>query len=167
MPETPAVELVTAPSPSPGAVLRGWGWRRWGIAAAGAIGTAVLVAVPTAIIPTPFFGRDVPVTWWSYPTLAVTAVLSGLLMATYVGSPPATRPESGRAWAGAALSWFAVGCPVCNKLVLLAPGYTGALTWFAPAQPLLALGSVGLLGWALWARLRSTVSCPTKSVRSP
>lgn len=119
------------------------------------------LAVPTAIIPTPFFGREIPVTWWSYPTLALTAVLSGLLLATYVGAPPSPRPESRRAWAGAALSWFAVGCPVCNKLVLLALGYTGAMTWFAPVQPLLALGSVGLLGWALRARLRARASCPT------
>lgn len=55
--------------------------------------------------------------------------------------------------------------PVCNKLVLLAPGCTGAMTWLGPVKPLLALGSVGLLGWALRARLRSTVSFPTKSVR--
>jgi hypothetical protein len=161
MHESPATEPVAVRPPSPGAVLRGWGWRRWAITAAAALGTAVVVAVPTAIIPTPLFGREVPVTWWSYPTLAVTAVLSGLLVATYVGAPPSPRPQSRRAWAGAALSWFAVGCPVCNKLVLLALGYNGAITWFAPVQPALALGSVGLLGWALRSRLRSAVSCQT------
>lgn len=166
MSESPAAGIATAPPPSSAAVLRGWDRRRWGSAAAAAVATAAVVAVPTAIIPTPFFGREVPVTWWSYPTLAVTAVLSGLLLATYVGAPAGPRPESARAWTGAALSWFAVGCPVCNKLVLLALGYTGAMTWFAPVQPLLALGSVALLGWALRTRLRSTMACPTGVARS-
>ncbi|EPR75477.1 hypothetical protein ADILRU_2020 [Leifsonia rubra CMS 76R] len=30
------------------------------------------------------------------------------------------------------LAWFAVGCPVCNKIALLALGYTGALACPAP-----------------------------------
>lgn len=159
-----ALTALADSRPSPGSgisALYVWGLRNWSVAVAATAGTAVLVAVPTAIIPTPWFGREIPVTWWSYPTLTVSALLSGLLIASYVGGPPAPRPESGRAWVGAALSWFAVGCPVCNKLVLLAMGYTGAMTWFAPVQPLLAVGSVGLLGWALRARLRSAVSCPT------
>ena len=97
--------------------MHGWGWRMWSITAVTTLGAAVLVAVPTAIIPTPWFGRGVPVTWWSYPTLAVAAVLSGLLIASYVRAPPPPRPESRRARVGAALSWFAVGCPVCNDSV--------------------------------------------------
>ena len=40
------------------------------------------------------------------------------------------------------LAWFAVGCPVCNKLALLALGYSGAITWFTPVQPFLALGAL-------------------------
>ncbi|WP_028931618.1 hypothetical protein [Pseudonocardia asaccharolytica] len=153
--------------------MRHWPARRWAVAAGGTIVAALLIAVPTAVLPTPWFGRDLPVTWWSYPTLALTAILSGLLLASYRAEPgPAARPQR-RAWIGAALSWFAVGCPVCNKLALLALGYTGAITWFAPLQPLLAVTSVGLLSWALWARLRAARSCPaprragTTDVSSP
>ena len=58
------------------------------------------------------------------------------------------------------LAFFAVGCPVCNKLVLIALGYTGALQWFAPVQPFLAVGGIALLGWALRARLRGQLACP-------
>ncbi|MGA8980983.1 MAG: hypothetical protein WB473_17890 [Pedococcus sp.] len=64
------------------------------------------------------------------------------------------------AYAGGFLSFFAVGCPVCNKLVLLALGYTGALTWFQPLQPVLQLLGFGLLAWALRRRLSAAQYCP-------
>lgn len=62
--------------------------------------------------------------------------------------------------AGGFLAWFAVGCPVCNKIALLALGYSGAITWFAPIQPFLALGALVLTGAALLWRLRGQVACP-------
>ncbi|WP_347355104.1 hypothetical protein [Intrasporangium sp.] len=141
--------------------------RRRLAAVAGAVGTAVVVGVPTVVVPNPVFGREVPVTWWSYPVLAVVSVLSGVLLATYVRE--ADGAERGvaaddraprRGLVAAMLSFFAVGCPVCNKIVLLALGAGGALTWFAPLQPLLALGSVGGLVWAVRTRLAGRRACP-------
>ena len=120
------------------------------------------VGIPSDVIPNPVFGRPVDVTWWSYPVLVITAVLGGLLIATYVndGTADDDLDRPGRAGGfGGLLSFFAVGCPTCNKLVVLALGTTGALDWFAPAQPVLAVGSLGLLGWALRARLRSASEC--------
>ena len=118
------------------------------------------------MIPNPVFGRPVPVTWWSYPTLAITAILGGLLAATYVGdsSTPAAAPDdidapTRNGGIAGLLSFFAVGCPVCNKLVIVALGATGARQWVEPVQPLLAVASVGLLAWALRARLRSSDTC--------
>ncbi len=144
--------------------LSSWTQRRWLVAAGGAIVTALVVAIPTAMLPTPVFGREIPTTWWAWPVLAVTAALSGLLLATYVREPGAPAPEeptiNGRGAAGGMLAFFAVGCPVCNKLVLIALGYTGALQWFAPVQPFLAVGGIALLGWALRARLRGQLACP-------
>ena len=55
---------------------------------------------------------------------------------------------------GATLGWLAVGCPVCNKLIVLALGSSGALSWFAPAQPWLAALSIVLLVAALAWRAR-------------
>ena len=120
------------------------------------------VGIPSDVVPNPVFGRPVDVTWWSYPVLVITAVLGGLLIATYVndGTADDDLDRPGRASGfGGLLSFFAVGCPTCNKLVVLALGTTGALDWFAPAQPVLAVGSLGLLGWALRARLRSASEC--------
>jgi hypothetical protein len=58
------------------------------------------------------------------------------------------------------LTFFAVGCPVCNKLVLIALGSAGAITWFEPIQPVLQAVAVALLGWALFARLEGERFCP-------
>lgn len=146
--------------------LRTWTTRRWTAALVGAVVTAIVVGVPTDVIPNPVFGRPVAVTWWSYPVLAITAVLGGLLLATYVREPGEVtdddeldRPGT-TGGVGGLLSFFAVGCPTCNKLVVVALGSTGALDWFAPAQPLLAIASVVLLVWALRTRLRGQVACP-------
>lgn len=138
-----------------------WPLQRWLVAGAAAVGTYLLVAIPTDLIDTPLFTREIPPTWWSFPILALTAGLTGLLAATYVARDPA--PESKRhgrlGTVGAAMSFFAVGCPVCNKLVLLALGTSGAMQYFEPIQPLLAAVSVVLLVWAFHKRVTSEDRC--------
>ena len=145
--------------------LRSWGARRWSAAAGGAVVTALAIGLPTDVIPNPVFGRPVPVTWWSVPVLIMTSILAGLLLGTYVrdaDAAPAELDRPGRAaGVGGLLTFFAVGCPVCNKLVLVALGTTGAMELFAPLQPLLAVASIVLLGVALRARLRAAQSCST------
>lgn len=148
-----------------------WTARHTAVALAGAILTTLLIGLPTDVVPNPVFGRAVPVTWWSYPTLAVIALLSGLLLATYVRRngdivvDAQDRPAR-RGAASGLVSLFAVGCPVCNKLVLVALGSSGAMTWFAPAQPLLAAASVAGLGWALRGRWKGLTACPVTADRS-
>ena len=129
------------------------------------------------LIDTPVFSREIPPSWWSWPALVVSSVLAGLLTATYVAAPGTTDAagEPGQAekgeldrsaksgYLGGFLTFFAVGCPVCNKLVLLALGTSGALTWFEPVQPVLSLAAIGVLAWALRARLRGEVSCAVPS----
>lgn len=141
------------------------------MAVVGGLVTGLMVALPTAVIPNPIFGREIGVTWWSYPVVIITAVLGGLLVATYVrprgvsdgAVDPDESEEMDRAsklgMAGAVVSFFAVGCPVCNKLVLLALGTSGAISWFGPIQPYLALASVALMVVALRARLRGEIAC--------
>jgi hypothetical protein len=147
-----------------------WSPRQWQVAAGGGILVALIVALPTAVIPNPIFGRAIGVTWWSYPVVVITGILGGMLIATYVRptgmSLPATEKidrESKMGVAGAAITFFAVGCPVCNKLVLLALGASGAISWFAPIQPFLAVASVVLMAIALVVRLRNQVTCQVNS----
>ena len=142
--------------------MRSWSPRRWVTALGAAVVIALLLGLPTDVIPNPVFGRPVPVTWWSVPVLIISAVLAGLLVATYVrddatkGDDP-TRERIGGL--GGLLTFFAIGCPVCNKLVVVALGTTGALDWFAPTQPWLAVISIALLVEALRRRLRTTDAC--------
>jgi len=142
--------------------LRRWPARRWWVAVGTALFTVVFIAVPTDLIDTPIFAREVAPTAWSWPVLLVSAVLAGLVTATYVAHPDGAEPSRavGRlGMAGWVVTFFAVGCPVCNKLVLLALGTTGAMQFFEPVQPYLAAASIGLLAWALYARLSRENSC--------
>ena len=142
-----------------------WPLRRWLAATGAAIAFVLVVAIPTDLIDNPVFGREIPPTWWAWPSLVASSVLGGLLVATYVAAPeqsdaPATRRGG---WIGAFLTYFAVGCPVCNKLVLLALGSAGAITWFEPVQPVLQVLAIALLAWALRRRLLGELSCPTRT----
>lgn len=154
--------LLSVPPPGTWRTLLAWPGRRWLSALLGALGTVAVVALSTAMIPNPVFGRSVPTTWWAWPVLLVTGILAGLLGATYVRGATTPEPASRTGFVGGILSYLAVGCPVCNKLALLALGYTGALQWFAPVQPVLAAAGVALLGFALRRRLQGEQACPVR-----
>ena len=148
--------------------LQDWSGARWLFAAAMAAISALAIGLPTDVIPNPVFGRQgTPVEPWAVPVLVMTAVLSGLLFATYFREGGTTDTDDGGdldrpgrfGSLGGLLSFFAVGCPICNKLVVIALGTSGALTWFAPVQPYLGLVALALLAWALRVRLRGELVC--------
>ena len=140
-----------------------WSSKRWIVAVVTAVATGVLISLPTAIIENPVFGRDVAVTSWSIPVVILTAIISGLIVATYIRNDQSVEEERSIkiGGAGAFLSFLAVGCPVCNKIAVVALGYSGALQYFAPVQPYLALFGVGLLMYALRKRLTGELMCST------
>lgn len=139
-----------------------WPWRRVGATLLAATIFALAVGIPTGIVATPFYTRMTPVLWWNYPVWAVTSVLGGLVAATYIRRPGETAAGNGAAAAsgGGLLTALAVGCPVCNKLVVATLGVSGAMTIWAPLQPVLAILSVGGLLWVLRRRLRNEHACP-------
>ena len=149
--------------------LRSWTVRQRPAAVGFSVTFALLIGVPTVLIPNPVFGRRVPVHAWNYPVWIASSVLAGMLAATYVrrtrGIAESTETDdtsdapSRFGMVGGVLAWLAVGCPVCNKIALLALGYFGAITWFAPVQPFLAAALVTTAG-ALLMRLRGQVLCP-------
>lgn len=144
------------------AFVQGWGPRRYLAAVLAGGGWLAVSGVPTGILDTPFYVRMTPVEWWNYPFWLASAALVGLLVATYVSGPGTGYDASGaegKAVGGGLFSVFAIGCPVCNKLVVLALGSGGAMTYFAPVQPLLGFLSVGLLLYALRVRLAGERAC--------
>ncbi|MEO7118143.1 MAG: hypothetical protein ABIZ34_04140, partial [Candidatus Limnocylindrales bacterium] len=59
-------------------------------------------------------------------------------------------------------SFLAIGCPICNKVIVGLFGLSGALTIFAPIQPLIGAASVALLAAGLALRLRDRArACAT------
>jgi hypothetical protein len=54
-----------------------WTSKRWIIALVTSVITYIIIAIPTAIIKNPIFGREVGVTSWSIPVLVITSILSG------------------------------------------------------------------------------------------
>lgn len=142
--------------------LGSWSARRWGAAVLGSVAAGLVIGVPTGVVQTDLYTRMTPVTWWDYPVWALSAVLVGLTAATYVRDRDgAGRPGSGGRTLGAALlATFAVGCPICNKLVVALIGVSGALNYWAPLQPVLGVLSIGLLAIGLFVRLRGASACP-------
>jgi hypothetical protein len=116
------------------------------------------VGVITAIIPNALFARIVEPTAWSYIFWVTPAALFGPLAASYVLPTAAVcdveRVEHSTT-IGSVLSFLAAGCPVCNKLVVLALGRSGAITYFEPVEPWLGGLSVILLGYALMGSVRT------------
>ena len=138
-----------------------WSTKRWIVAISVGVLTYFVIAIPTAVVQNPVFGREIGVTSWSVTVIVVSSILTGLLTATYVKNEFSDEnPRQLRiGGAGALLSYFAVGCPVCNKLALVALGYSGAIQYFAPIQPYLALAGIALLMYSLRMRLNNEYSC--------
>jgi hypothetical protein len=125
---------------------------RWhpGRAALAAVSVAAVVGVPTDVVGTGYFTRMTPVRWWDYLVLGAAVALAAAAAA--IGTVPRCRARGGAAGVlGAAL---AVGCPLCNKVVLALLGTGGALTVWAPAQSALAAASLAALAATVAIRWR-------------
>lgn len=131
--------------------MAGMGTGYWLRAGAIAIAGAAVIAVPTRLIPNGLFARMTPTRPLDYVFLVVSSLLLGLTLA----ARPGVRGGERRAIVGGVGTYLAVGCPICNKLVVALLGTSGALTYFAPLQPILGAGAVALLAFALRSRLRS------------
>lgn len=141
----------------------------WVVAALGTVAGLLVLGVPTAIIPNPFFIRMTPTEAFNIVVWVASAPLIGMLIATYVRRPRHTfghesrEPGAGRATLGGVAAYLAIGCPICNKVVVATLGVSGALSYFAPLQPIIGAGSLALLGatlaWRLHDRARHCERC--------
>ncbi len=128
-------------------------WRACLYALGAGIAALLVIGLPSAVIPNAFFTRMIPTRPQDYLLLGITVLMTAALGATYAF--PAACSVRGRLTAGGFLSFLAVGCPVCNKVVVLLLGMGGALTYFQPIQPLLGLVSIALLGFGFYLRVRA------------
>jgi len=147
-------------------------------AAVWTLASLVAYGVVAAIIPNPVFGRQIPPEPFAIAIWLVSAPLLGIIGATYTAPMPAAvlqpvtlagpdtqreRRTSTLGTLGSLGAFLAIGCPICNKLVLLLLGTSGAIAYYAPLQPVLGMVSLVLLaitaGWRLRIRARGG-TCP-------
>lgn len=144
--------------------------RFWVAAILGTLASAIVLGVPSAVIPNPFFVRMTPTEPVNLLVWLVSAPIAGLLVATYVartgtGQDPHTGADAGAGTVtvGGIGAFLAIGCPICNKIIVGVLGVSGALTVFAPLQPLIGGLSIALLAgslaWRLRARARGCARC--------
>ena len=137
--------------------------KAWIITALAAAIGLVAIGLPTAIYENPFFVRMTPVRPQDYVIWIMSSVLVGLIVGSHFVA--SSTSGDGKIVSGGVLSVLAVGCPTCNKLVVLLLGTTGALTFFAPLQLYIGIGSVLLLGWTLLLRAKAlTETCSVSQV---
>ena len=145
-----------------------------------------------AIIPNPVFGRSIPPQPFAIAVWLASAPMMGLIAATYglpgrvaaaamapiplgpgtpvplgrgVAAEPAARTSgSTAATVGSVAAFLAIGCPLCNKIALLLLGASGALSVFAPLQPVIGAASLVLLAGTLAWRLHLVASGGTCAV---
>jgi hypothetical protein len=123
------------------------------------IASGLVQAIPTAIIPNQFFVRMTPVRVQDYVFLATSAALMGLIFSTF-GLPKTTVSCQKRALGGGLLSTLAIGCPICNHVVVALVGISGALTYWAPLQPVVGATAVVILLWTLYERVSAIGPTP-------
>jgi len=125
--------------------------------------------VVAALIPNPVFGRQLPPEPFAIAVWLLSAPLLGVVGATYTAPLPAgslrpvpldgpdpagERRSSVLGTLGSLGAFLAIGCPICNKLVLLLLGTSGAMSVYAPLQPVLGAASLVLLAITAAWRLR-------------
>lgn len=142
--------------------------RFWVAAVLGTVASAIVLGVPSAVIPNPFFVRMTPTEPVNLVVWLVSAPLAGLLIATYVAragtvQDPHADAGAGKVTVGGIGAFLAIGCPICNKIIVAVLGVSGALNVFAPLQPLIGALSIallaGTLAWRLRARARGCERC--------
>jgi len=123
-----------------------------------------VIAVPTRLVPNDYFRRMTPTRPLDYVLLVLTAPLVGMTASI------ALRRRDGRekAAAGSAfVTTLAVGCPICNRVVVALLGVSGALSIWAPLQPLLGFSAIAVLLYTLRRQLSSDAACAvSRDVRS-
>ena len=150
--------------------------RFWAAAILGSVASAIVLGVPSAVIPNPFFVRMTPTEPVNLVVWLVSAPLAGLLIATYIARTGTVRDPhadagAGKVTVGGIGAFLAIGCPICNKIIVAVLGVSGALNVLAPLQPLIGALSIallaGTLAWRLRARARGCERCVVTGGRDP
>jgi hypothetical protein len=131
----------------------------------GATYSAPATRATTATLSTPLAATRATTATLSTPLAATRATRATLSMPLAIDRAAAANRRQGTTLGTAASvgAFLAIGCPVCNKVALVLLGAGGAMTVFAPLQPLIGAASLMLLAGTLAWRFRLRVrggACP-------
>lgn len=118
-----------------------------------AFGFVLMLGIPTAIIPTPWFIRMNEPTVLDYSFLILESVMASLyLTLTYIQKERGTTGQC--AFGGGILGFLAFACPTCNKLLVMLFGTGLLINYFRPIQPYVGFIGLVLLGVALYIKIQ-------------
>ncbi len=134
-----------------------------GIGVISTIGAFFIFGAPTGLIPNPVFTRMIPSLPLDYVFLALTSVLVGAYAGLhFYGKQENTKSQNATAYSGVIGGIVAFGCPICNKVFVMALGTTSVMTYIEPYRPIIGAISVIIMGLAVFVKARQvrTGVCP-------
>ena len=146
---------------------RWWSPCQWAVAVGVFAVTFLLLGEVGQTLPPNSADRTYPVEWWNWVTLPVSAILMGMIAATFVmqgGSRALAGASTGGAGTVAAI---VMACPVCSPLAIPLLGTSGLLAFLVPERGLIALVSVAMLALTLLLRLRASTTCAVNLTPAP
>lgn len=115
----------------------------------------VVSGIVTVLLPNQFFTRMTPIHTLDYVFLVSSSILLGAYVGVHYYKKNTVKKCTTIASVGGVGSFLAFACPVCNKLLVFVFGATALITYFEPYRPLLGFLSTGLLGFALYWRIKT------------
>lgn len=123
----------------------------------------LILGIFTALVPSNLFIRMISVTTIDYIFLILTSIMLGSYFALHFYSKDIHKKINSKedyvATGGAIPSIFAFSCPICNIILVLLFGATVVLTYFDPLRPVLGAIGIGILGLALYLKIKNIRSC--------
>lgn len=113
-----------------------------------------IFGIPTDLIPNPWFVRMIGKSVLDYFFLVTSSILLGGYIGIYFYKKKVSNKCEVATYSGGIGSIFAFGCPICNKLLVLLFGTTALLAYFEPYRAYLGFLSIGLLGGAIYFKLK-------------
>ena len=125
-------------------------WKYLSIGLLASIILFLLFGIPTDLVPNKYFIRMVPIKITDYIFLSLTSIMLGAYIALHYYSKKTSKKCDYAAYGGAVAGVFAVGCPICNVLLISLFSATAILTYFEPYRPILGVLTIGILGAAIF-----------------
>lgn len=120
----------------------------------------LLFGIPTALLPNPWFRRMIPARAADYVFLLLnSALLAGYIALHLYEKHELRKGADALAASGGLLNILAVGCPVCNALLVALFGTSAIMAYIEPARVWIGVATSLLVGVAVYLKIKKVKSC--------